>query len=50
MDKLREWFAAEVLQPLEKAIDSAHLDVINAAAPVGFPGVRLTALNELGTF
>lgn len=48
IEKLREWFATEILQPLENAADCAHINVVNAAVPVGFPGIRLTALNELG--
>lgn len=48
VERLREWFATEVLKPLVKAVDCAHEDVVNAAEHMGFPGIRLTALSELG--
>jgi hypothetical protein len=49
MEQAREWFASDVLQPLMVAINSAHAEVIAGAAQLGFSGVRLTPLTDLGT-
>ena len=50
VEDLREWFASDVLQPLQRAIESAHSDVIDSAAQIGLPpSISLTALSELGT-
>lgn len=49
IESLREWFASDVLQPLQAAFEQAHADVIAGAAQLGFAGVRLTPLTELGT-
>ncbi len=48
VEQAREWFASDVLQPLMVAINSAHAEVIAGAAQLGFPGVRLTPLTDLG--
>ncbi len=48
IEQAREWFASDVLQPLMVAISSAHVEVIAGAAQLGFPGVRLTPLTDLG--
>ncbi len=39
-----------MLQPLLAAIKTAHADVIAGAAQLGFQGVRLTPLSDLGAF
>ena len=49
MENLREWFSSDLLQPLLAAIKTAHIDVIAGAAQLGFSGVRLTPLIDLGT-
>ena len=46
---MREWFASDVLQPLQIAIENAHSEVVNTAAQLGYQGIRLTPLSELGT-
>jgi hypothetical protein len=48
IEQAREWFASDVLQPLMVAVNSAHTEVIAGAAQLGFPGVRLTPLTDLG--
>jgi hypothetical protein len=48
IEQAREWYASDVLQPLMVAIKSAHAEVIAGAAQLGFPGVRLTPLTDLG--
>ncbi len=45
-EKLREWFASDVLKPLEAAMASAHRDVIDAAAAVGVQGMTLSPLDQ----
>ncbi|KAL4514510.1 hypothetical protein Ndes2437B_g01024 [Nannochloris sp. 'desiccata'] len=49
IEQAREWFASDVLKPLMVAVHNAHLEVIAGAAQLGFPGVRLTPLTDLGT-
>ena len=50
IEQAREWFASDLLQPLMVAINGAHTDVIAGAAQLGFPGVRLTPLTDLGKY
>jgi len=47
-ERLREWFATEVMQPLEHAIDSAHTEVLRTAADLGLTGIALSPLRQLG--
>ena len=48
IENLREWFASDVLQPLQTALQTAHDDLITGATQLGFTGVRLTPLIDLG--
>ena len=48
IESLRGWLANDVLQPLQAAIGQAHADVIAGADQLGFAGVRLTPLSDLG--
>lgn len=50
VEKLREWYAAEVLQPLHAAVRTIHEEIIQCASQTGFSGVRLTPLGELGKY
>ena len=43
-EALREWLAADVLQPLAAALASAHETAASAAAAAGWPGLRLAPL------
>ncbi len=46
-DRLREWIAAYVLQPLRAALDASHADVAAACAALG-PGIAPLAPQPLG--
>lgn len=47
VERLREWFAEKVLHPLDRAIRTAHLDVMNSAARIGMAtGFRVSALDD----
>ncbi|PRW20681.1 Transmembrane 209 [Chlorella sorokiniana] len=46
-ERLREWMAARVLKPLVRAIDTAHTNVIDTAARIGWQGVQLQPLESL---
>ena len=45
-DRLREWLAAHVIQPLLRCVDSAHTAVSEAAGQLGWSGLALSPLGE----
>lgn len=47
-ERLREWLAARVVKPLVHAIDTAHTNVVDTAARIGWAGVQLQPLGGPG--
>ena len=47
-EALREWMASDVLQPLLLAMATAHEEVVQSAARLGWAGLQLSPLSEAG--